>query len=391
MSGYDRRRLRRHLRRARPDQRPLGRLRPADGERLRRSSSRTRGATDVRRSTRIELRRDPDRVEVVGALVDGGLPAAPRAVPDPGRGRDVRPGRRRASRSTRPDFDHAVHELRRSYEDWERESHADRHRQRAVQPPPRARACATFARCTRGSTDGAILAAGHPLVRDDLRPRRADRVAPAADGDHAAGARRAQAPGGAPGHGARTTGATRSPARSCTRSARRARRAPAICRTRRTTGRVDSTPWFLILLYAQYFRWTGDSSSRGSCCPSAEAALGVDRPLRRPGRRRLRRVPVALAAGHPQPGLEGLARRDGPRRRTAGRPPIALSEVQAYVYLAKTADGRRVRGARRPEDARRLRGRGRTPEAPVQRGVLDGGRAVLRDGARRRQAAGPNA
>ena len=114
----------------------------------------------------------------------------------------------------------------------------------------------------------------------------------------------------------------------------------------------------------------------------------LDRPLRRSGRRRVRRVRAALGARAPQPGLEGLERRDPrPIRPARPMPPIALAEVQGYVFDAK----RRMAGlaAVRGEDelASRLAGRGRgAPRSASRSGVLGRGPALLRDGARRREA-----
>jgi glycogen debranching enzyme len=99
-------------------------------------------------------------------------------------------------------------------------------------------------------------------------------------------------------------------------------------------GSVDSTPWFLILL-AQYFRWTGDLDLVRRLRPNAEAALrwmdeygDIDadgfveyhtrsvRGIRNQG----------WKDSH-----DSIVHADG----RLAEPPIALSEVQAYVYLAK--------------------------------------------------------
>ncbi|HEX2425867.1 MAG TPA: amylo-alpha-1,6-glucosidase [Actinomycetota bacterium] len=100
-------------------------------------------------------------------------------------------------------------------------------------------------------------------------------------------------------------------------------------------GSVDSTPWFLILL-AQYFRWTGDLDLVRRLRPNAEAALrwmdeygDIDadgfveyhtrsvRGIRNQG----------WKDSH-----DSIVHADG----RLAEPPIALSEVQAYVYLAKS-------------------------------------------------------
>ena len=110
----------------------------------------------------------------------------------------------------------------------------------------------------------------------------------------------------------------------------------------------------------------------------------LDRELRRPRRRRLRRVPAHVGPGPAQPGLEGLLRRRS-ASPTAGSPtpPIALCEVQGYVYGAYLArayfageqgDVARSAGLRRP---------GRRAEGRLQPGLLAGGQGLARHGPRR--------
>ena len=66
------------------------------------------------------------------------------------------------------------------------------------------------------------------------------------------------------------------------------------------------------------------------------ASARLDRPLRRPGWRRVRRVRAARAVGPGQPGLEGLERRASATGTASWRArPIALAEVQGYVFDAK--------------------------------------------------------
>ena len=86
---------------------------------------------------------------------------------------------------------------------------------------------------------------------------------------------------------------------------------------------------------------TGRATSTCSAsCASRNRRARVDRPLRRPGRRRPRRVQAALAARARQSGLEGLLPTASP---TTGEPlaaPVALVEVQGYVIRAKRAMAR---------------------------------------------------
>ena len=118
-------------------------------------------------------------------------------------------------------------------------------------------------------------------------------------------------------------------------------------------GSVDSTPWFLIL-YAQHFRWTGDVAFAEKLLPAAEAALGwidgygdldgdgfveylcrSDRGIRNQG----------WKDSH-----DSVVHADG----RLAEPPIALAEVQAYVYMAKERIGDVYRALGREDDARRL-------------------------------------
>ncbi|MFL5767576.1 MAG: glycogen debranching N-terminal domain-containing protein, partial [Actinomycetota bacterium] len=99
-------------------------------------------------------------------------------------------------------------------------------------------------------------------------------------------------------------------------------------------GSVDSTPWFLILL-AQYFRWTGDEGFVRSLLPNAEAALGwIDRYGDLDGDGFVEyqtRSPSGIRNQGWKDSWDSIVHADG----RLAEPPIALAEVQAYVYLAK--------------------------------------------------------
>ena len=127
--------------------------------------------------------------------------------------------------------------------------------------------------------------------------------------------------------------------------------------------------------------------------PNIEAALRLDRRATATATATASSNTTGMTRDGPgQPGLEGSARLDLPRRRHAWpRARSRLCEVQAYVYAAKRArpprwraalgDRRRARrrcGSRRERSARALRG-----------GVLVRRARHLRAGARRRQAALP--
>ena len=85
-------------------------------------------------------------------------------------------------------------------------------------------------------------------------------------------------------------------------------------------GSVDSTPLF-VLLAGRYYDRTGDLATIRALWPHIEAALRVDRYLRRPRRRRIRRVRAFDRCGPDPSGLEGFARRHLSRGWRARRRP----------------------------------------------------------------------
>ena len=60
-------------------------------------------------------------------------------------------------------------------------------------------------------------------------------------------------------------------------------------------GTVDATPLWLVLLH-ETWRWTGDDGAGAGAPAQRRTRAGVDRPLRRPGRRRLRGVRADVGA-----------------------------------------------------------------------------------------------
>ena len=133
-------------------------------------------------------------------------------------------------------------------------------------------------------------------------------------------------------------------------------------------GSIDATPLWLILLDETY-RWTGDLDLVRSLWPNALAALEwIDTYGDRDGDGFVeyeRRTP----AGPAQPGLEGLGRRDPASRRHASPSrPIALVEIQGYVYDAKRRMASLARSPRRRRRSRRASNdRGRRAAAPLRR------------------------
>ena len=99
-------------------------------------------------------------------------------------------------------------------------------------------------------------------------------------------------------------------------------------------GTVDATPLF-VMLVGELSRWGNRRDEVDALLPAADRALAWIDGVRRQGRRRLRRVPAHERPGPAEPGLEGLLGLDALLRRLAWRrPPIALCEVQGYVYAA---------------------------------------------------------
>ena len=134
-------------------------------------------------------------------------------------------------------------------------------------------------------------------------------------------------------------------------------------------GSVDSTPLWLILL-GETHAWTGDDALLDRLWPNALAALAwIDDSGDLDGDGFVeyqRRSRLGLLN-------QGWKDSGDAIRHVDGRPaeaPIALAEVQGYVYAARRAMARlaRHRGEHRP--GRAARGRRRRARRPVRRGVL---------------------
>jgi glycogen debranching enzyme len=290
-----------------------------------------RGRDGIRRVTRIELGSDPARLEVSGHLVQASFRLALGAKQTRIVSLSVEPivGEERPPAQ---ELDAAVHRLRRSYQEWERESTRvvtdnelfnellDRGLRdlRALYTP---------------SGDGGILTAGIPwyvtmfgrdaliashqvltvnprLARDALRYLAAHQGTERNDW-------RDEEPGKIM-HEVRSGELARA----------------GVLPHNPYYGSVDSTPWFLIL-FAQYFRWTGDVELAGSLLPAAEAALRwIDQEGDIDGDgfvEYLSRSPHGIRNQGWKDSGDSIVHADG----TLAEPPIALVEVQAYVYLAK--------------------------------------------------------
>ncbi len=99
-------------------------------------------------------------------------------------------------------------------------------------------------------------------------------------------------------------------------------------------GSVDATPLF-VMLAAAYYRWTNDISTLVALRPAIESALGwMDSFGDLDGDgfiEYLRRAPGGMDNQGWKDSGDGIVHADG----SLAEPPIALSEVQGYAYLAK--------------------------------------------------------
>lgn len=119
-------------------------------------------------------------------------------------------------------------------------------------------------------------------------------------------------------------------------------------------GSVDATPLFVVL-YAQHLRWTGDLAFAERMLPAVESALRwIDRYGDFDGDgfvEYLCRSPRGIRNQGWKDAEDSMVHEDG----RLAEPPIALSEVQGYVHLAKIRMADAYESLGRWEDAQRLR------------------------------------
>ena len=157
----------------------------------------------------------------------------------------------------------------------------------------------------------------------------------------------------------------RSSTSSATASSRRSARCRSACTTDRSTQRRCSSRW-----PASTSTTPTTSTFLESIWANIEAALAWIDDVRRHGRRRFRRV-HGLGARTDPAGVEGLARLGVPRRRRRSpTPPIALCEVQGYVYWARRCGRDDRAGARRAATRDAARGAGDALREGVRGSVL---------------------
>jgi glycogen debranching enzyme len=309
------------------------------------------GRDRIRRMTRIRFGVEPDRIDVEDALAT----AVFRVHLEPYQTRllvvSVEPILGTEDDRAAPNFDHAVHELRRSYEEWERESTqivTDNELFNQLLDRSLRDLRALYTRVGEGGVLAAgipwyvtifgrdSLIASHQLLAVNTRPAREALELLAARQGTEENDWRDEQPGKIL-HEVRDGELARA----------------GIMPHSPYFGSVDSTPWFLIL-YAQHLRWTGDAEFARGLLPAAEAALGwIDRYGDLDGDgfvEYLCRSPRGIRNQGWKDSHDSMVHADG----RLAEPPIALSEVQGYVYLAKTRMADVYRALGRPEDALRL-------------------------------------
>jgi glycogen debranching enzyme len=289
------------------------------------------GVDGIRRRTVVEFDPMPDRLEVVGERVEVEfvLRLAPhqtkliQATVDP----EIDGGPRKTLQ-----FDAAVHQLRRSYEDWEQDgtrilTDNELFNQLIERGLRDLRALYTT------TERGGILAAGipwyvtvfgrdalitaHQMLMVNPHPARdALRVLASYQATHDDPWRDAE-PG------------------KILHEIRRGELAGAgLIPHTPYYGSVDATPLF-VFLYAQYFRWTGDLDFARELLPNAQAALEwIDTYGDMDGDGFVEyssRSPLGMTNQGWKDSFDSVVHPDG--RLATG--PIALAEVQGYVYQAK--------------------------------------------------------
>src|SRR5712691_402388 len=309
------------------------------------------GEDDIRRRTVIQFEPQPDRLEVVGdrVEVDFALSLAAhqtkliQATFDPVIGDEDRPAM---------EFDAAVHRLRRSYEDWERDgtqiiTDNELFNQLVQRGFRDLRALYT------DTPHGGVLASGipwyvtifgrdslitaHQLLTVTTKPARdALRVLAHFQGKEV-DPWRDEEPG------------------KILHEIRRGELAGA-GRIPHTPyyGTVDATPLF-VFLWAQYFRWTGDQEFAQELLPNVKAALDWIDTYGDPDHDGFVEYSARSSRGLSNQGwkdsFDSVVHADG----TLATGPIALVEVQGYVYMAKERAADVLEALRDYRTATRLR------------------------------------
>jgi glycogen debranching enzyme len=289
------------------------------------------GRDGVRRETRVAFATEPDGVDVDGTLVRITFRLTLGAYQTKLVGFTVEP----VIGSEEPpalEFDVAVHQLRRSYEEWERASTqivTDNELFNELLD----RSLRDIRALSTSTPDGDVIAAGipwyvtvfgrdslitsHQLLSINPQPARETLTFLAKHQGTEVDDWRDEQPG------------------KILHEIRRGELAGAgIIPHTRYYGSVDATPLFL-LLFAQHLRWTGDVAFAEELLPAAEAALRwIDAYGDEDGDGFVEYL-CRSAGGMRNQGWkdsdDAIVHADG----RLAEPPIALAEVQGYVYMAK--------------------------------------------------------
>jgi glycogen debranching enzyme len=343
------------------------------------------GRDGVRRVTRIEFSTDPVSLEVVGDLIRASFRLRLGAYQtrlvamtiEPRVGEEVLPAN---------EFDTAVHDLRRSYEEWERDSThvvTDNELFNTLLQ----RGLRDLRALYTQWDDEAVLAAGipwyvavfgrdaliasHQLLTVNPSVARSTLEFLAARQGRVEDPWRDEEPG------------------KILHEIRRGELAGAgLIPHTPYFGSADSTPLFL-LLFAQYFRWTGDAEFASRLLPATEAALDwIDTYGDADGDGLVEfetKSPAGIRNQGWKDSFDSVVHADG----RLAEPPIALIEVQCYVYLAKLrmadvfdALGDHARGSLLRKEAAELRDRVRErfwmEDEQFFAGALDGDKRQVR-------------
>ena len=309
------------------------------------------GRDDVRRTTNIRFALEPTELEVTGDLIKAMFrlnlgPYQTKLI-----AMTVEPLFEEEKRTVK-EFDAAVHELRRSYEDWEREC-TQIVTDNELFDQMLSRSLRDLRALYTRRDDGTVIAAGIPWYvaifgRDALitshqmlmvtkQPARDALTLLAKHQGTKVDDWRDEQPG------------------KILHEFRQGELARAgILPHTPYFGSVDATPLF-VLLYAQYFRWTGDVDFAQEMLPAVEAALDwIDAygDLDDDGFvEYITRSPKGIRNQGWKDSHDSVTHADG----RPAEPPIALAEVQGYVHLAKLRMADVYDALGEPERATRLR------------------------------------
>jgi glycogen debranching enzyme len=290
-----------------------------------------RGEDGVTRRTVIEFHPDPDRVEIVGDRVEVEFVVRLASHQTKLLSTTVEP----VLDGVHPmaiEFDAAIHQLRRSYEDWEREcAHINTDNEVFNQLLVRG---LRDLRALYTTTDrGGVMAAGIPWYvavfgRDALiSAHQMLMVNPSPARDALRLLARYQGKRDDPWRDEEPGKILHEIRRGELAGAGYVPHTPYY-------GSVDATPLF-VFLFAQYFRWTGDIEFANELLPNVRAALEwIDRFGDQDGDgfvEYLRRSPAGIANQGWKDSYDSVVHDDG----SLATGPIALVEVQGYVYMAK--------------------------------------------------------